>query len=104
MEEDTRKRVIDKVRKQAGEAFEKGYKWLYERVDAGDLDYDDLCTINECEDPTDIVFYFMGDYRDAILRLKKSSPEFFEGVKKAVSEILTAIKTSMGEPGKEIFD
>jgi len=103
--EDLKKRVVGIVRKQAEEAFDKGYKWLYEQVDAGELDYDDLCTIEKCDDSSDVAFFFVGDYRDAILRLRKASPEFFGGVKRAVSEILDAVREGFerGERGA-MFD
>ena len=102
--EDLKKRVIERVKEQASEAFNNGYRWLFEKVDSGELDYDDLCTISMCEDTTDIIFYFTGDYREAILRLRKASPEFFEGVKKAVSEILENVRgpSGWGKPG--VFD
>ncbi len=103
--EDLKKRVVDLVKGQAEDAFERGYRWLYEQVDAGDLDYDDLCTIERCDDPTDVAFFFAGDYRDVILRLRRASPEFFGGVKRAVSEILDAVRKSFGQPGEAgIFD
>jgi len=103
--EDLKKKVVDMVRKQAEEAFDKGYKWLYEQVNTGELDYDDLCTIERCEDPTDVAFFFVGDYRDTILRLRKASPEFFGGVKRAVSEILSAVREGLERPGERgIFD
>jgi len=100
-----KKRVVEKVKRQAEEAFESGYKWLYERVDSGELDYDDLCTIEECEDASDIAFFFVGDHRDPILRLRRASPEFLEGVKKAVSEILMAIRKEQERTEEsKIFD
>ena len=90
--EDLKRKAIEKIKEQASRAFEDGYRWLFEMVNEGKLDYDDLCTISLCEDPSDIIFYFTGDYREAILRLRKASPEFFEGVKKAVSEVLENVK------------
>jgi len=103
--EELKKRAVDIVRRQAEEAFDKGYKWLYEQVSAGELDYDDLCTIDRCDDPADIAFFFVGDYRDVILRLRKASSEFFGGVKRAVSEILNAVREGLERPKEgAIFD
>ena len=102
--EDLKKRVIEKIREQASEAFNNGYRWLFEKVDSGELDYDDLCTISICEDTTDIIFYFTGDYRQAILRLRKASPEFFEGVKKAVAEILENVRRAEEWESPSVFD
>jgi len=96
--EDLKKRVIDVVRKQAEEAFDKGYRWPYEQADVGELDYDDPCTTERCDDPADVALFFTGDYRDTILRLREASPEFFGGVRRAVSEVLEAVRGGFGRP------
>lgn len=93
--ENLKRRAVKRIKEQASRAFEEGYKWLFEMVNKGMLDYDDLCTITACEEPSDTLIYFMGDYREAIMRLRKASPEFFKGVKKAAEELLKDIR----EPG-----